>query len=112
MFGIAPSLVPETFGGVVVEAMRARRPIISSSLGGPLDTVEHGRTGFLIPPGDVDGLRRSMQTLIDDASLRERMGQLGRERVERLFSTDAVVPQYEALYREVVASSRHSRRSP
>jgi glycosyltransferase involved in cell wall biosynthesis len=109
MFGIAPSLVPETFGGVVVEAMGARRAIIASSLGGPLDIVDDGRTGFLVTPGHVDGLRRSMQTLIDDTSLRERMGQLGRQRVERLFSTDAVVPQYEAFYRNVVGASRQGR---
>jgi glycosyltransferase involved in cell wall biosynthesis len=89
--------------------MRAGRSIIASSLGGPLDTIEHGRTGFLVPPDDVDGLRRSMQTLIDDASLREQMGLLGRERVERLFSTDAVIPQFEALYRTVLAAASNGR---
>jgi glycosyltransferase involved in cell wall biosynthesis len=112
MFGIAPSLVPETFGGVVIEAMLAGRAIIASSLGGPMDTVEDGRTGLLVAPGDVDGLKRSMQTLIDDPSLRDRMGLLARERVERFFSTDAVVPQYEAFYANVVAASQDGRQHP
>jgi glycosyltransferase involved in cell wall biosynthesis len=105
MFGVAPSLVPETFGGVVVEAMAAQRAIIASSLGGPLDTIEHGETGLLVPPGDIAALTSAMQTLIDDPSLRERMGVSGRERAERLFSTDAVIPQFEAFYRDVLAIS-------
>jgi len=51
-------------------------------------------------------------TLIDDPSLRDRMGLLARERVERFFSTDAVVPQYEAFYANVVAASQDGRQHP
>jgi glycosyltransferase involved in cell wall biosynthesis len=79
LFGVAPSLWPETFGGTVTEAMQHGRPIVASSLGGPLDTMEHGRTGFLVPPGDVDALTGAMQALVDDPALRERMGTLARE---------------------------------
>jgi glycosyltransferase involved in cell wall biosynthesis len=105
MFGVAPSLVPETFGGVVVEAMAAQRAVIASSLGGPLDTIEHGETGLLVPPGDIAALTSAMQTLVDNPALRERMGITGRLRAERLFSTDVVIPQFEAFYRDVLAVS-------
>jgi glycosyltransferase involved in cell wall biosynthesis len=103
LFGVAPSLVPETFGGTVTEAMQHGRPIVASSLGGPLGTVEHGRTGFLVPPGDVDALTGAMQALVDDPALRERMGTLAREEMQRRFAADIVVPQFEAFYARVVS---------
>jgi glycosyltransferase involved in cell wall biosynthesis len=106
LFGVAPSLVPETFGGAVVEAMQHGRPIVASSLGGPLDTVEHGRTGFLVPPGDVNALSGAMQALVDDPVLRERMGSLAREEMQRRFAVDIVVPQFEALYARVASEQR------
>jgi glycosyltransferase involved in cell wall biosynthesis len=104
MFGVAPSIAPETFGGVVVEAMQHGRPVIASSIGGPLDTVLDGRTGFLVPPGDTDALVRAMQALVDDPGLRERMGSLARTLVRQRYQAGVVVPQFERLYHQVVGS--------
>jgi glycosyltransferase involved in cell wall biosynthesis len=101
MFGILPSLVPETFGAVVTEAMQCGRPMIATSIGGPLDTVQPGETGLLVPPGDVAALMSAMQTLIDDSALRQRMGALARERVQERFSPDVVIPQYDAFYTRI-----------
>jgi glycosyltransferase involved in cell wall biosynthesis len=106
LFGVAPSLWPETFGGTVTEAMQHGRPIVASSLGGPLDTVEHGRTGFLVPPGDVEALTGAMQALVDDPALRERMGTLAREEMQRRFAADIVVPQFEAFYARIASEWR------
>jgi glycosyltransferase involved in cell wall biosynthesis len=108
LFGVAPSLWPETFGGTVTEAMQHGRPIVASSLGGPLETVEHGRTGFLVPPGDVDALTGAMQALVDDPALRERMGAAAREEMQRRFATEIVIPQFEAFYARI-ASERKRR---
>jgi glycosyltransferase involved in cell wall biosynthesis len=98
LFGVAPSLVPETFGNVVLEAMFSGRAIIASSIGGPLDIVDPAETGFLTAPGDVAGLMRAMQTLVDDPALRDRMGSQARNRVTERFSPEAVVPKFEAMY--------------
>ena len=106
LFGVAPSLVPETFGGVVVEAMRHGRPVVASAIGGPLDIVEHGRNGFLVPPGDVDALSAAMQALVDDRALRERMGNLARQDVQRRFGVHIVVPQFEAFYAGIASKQR------
>jgi glycosyltransferase involved in cell wall biosynthesis len=106
LFGVAPSLWPETFGGVVTEAMLHRRAVVASGIGGPLDTVEPGITGLLVPPGDAGALRGAMQALIDDPARRQRMGEAGRERVERLFATGVVMPHFERLYASLARSAR------
>ena len=48
------STQPEAFGRVVIEAQAMGRPVIASDLGGPVETVEHGVTGWRVPPGDPD----------------------------------------------------------
>jgi glycosyltransferase involved in cell wall biosynthesis len=104
MFGLFPSLWPETFGGVVTEAMWSGRPMIATSIGGALDTVQPGETGLLVPPGDVAALTAAMQTLIDDPALRQRMGALASERVRERFSPDVVIPQFDAFYTRISSS--------
>jgi glycosyltransferase involved in cell wall biosynthesis len=110
LFGVAPSLVPETFGDVVLEAMSSGRPMIASAIGGPLDSIEDQRTGLLVAPGDVRALRDAMRALVDNPQLRERLGANGRARVVELFSTDAVVPRFEALYESILGRIPADRR--
>jgi glycosyltransferase involved in cell wall biosynthesis len=104
LFGVLPSLVPETFGGVITEAMREGRSVVASAIGGPLDIVDPGVTGLLTAPGNVEELRSAMQLLTDDDAMRVRMGVAGRERIER-FAPAVVMPAFEALYERAVAGS-------
>lgn len=100
LFGVVPSVGAETFGNVAVEAMARSRAVIASDVGGLRDIVQHGVTGYLLPPGDVAALADAMRRLIADPSLAQRLGAAGSERVAR-FSAATVVPRYEALYRQV-----------
>ena len=79
-FTVAPSLLPESFGIVALEAAAAGKPTIASALGGLADVVVDGETGFLVPPGDVEGLRGALERLAGDPALRERMGEAARAR--------------------------------
>lgn len=97
LFGVAPSVCPESFGGVLVEAMAHGKAVITSNIGGQTDVVGDGESGLLVPPGDVESLMRSMECLLNDQDLRERLGRGGLERVRR-FTADAVLPQFEQLY--------------
>jgi len=101
--GIAllPSVGPETFGIVMLEAMAAGRPAIASRIGGLPDIIADGETGLLVPPGDVEALRDAMQTLIDNPELRRQMGAAGRCRVNQ-FHANEVVPRIEQLYQVVL----------
>jgi len=100
-FGVAPALWPEPLGNVIMEAMSRGRAVVASAVGGPVDSVLDGVTGLLVPPGDAEALAKAMQRLVLDAGLRDRLGEAGRIRAER-FRADVLVPQFEALYAELV----------
>jgi glycosyltransferase involved in cell wall biosynthesis len=70
----------EGFGVVAAEAMAHGRPVVASAVGGLLDLVADGETGLLVPPGDVQALRVALERLLEDAALRRRMGEAGRQR--------------------------------
>ncbi len=106
LFAVAPSLLPESFGIVALEAAAAGKPAIASDIGGLSDIVADGETGLLVPAGDGGALRAALQRLCDDDGLRARMGEAAARRASKLFSPDAVVPQFEAAYRAGPAAAR------
>lgn len=84
----------ESYGIVNVEAMACARPIVSTKRGGPSETVLHGETGFLVEPGDAQGLARHVITLLRDPDLRRRFGTAGRARVVERFSAQAMTAAF------------------
>jgi glycosyltransferase involved in cell wall biosynthesis len=105
LFTVAPSIWPEPFGLVALEAAAAGKPVIASDIGGLIDIVVDGETGILVPPGDRMALSQAMLKLIDDASLRERMGAAGIDRASH-FSSAALVPRVEAAYERALGLRR------
>ncbi len=99
LFTVAPSILPESFGIVALEAAAAGRPTIASDIGGFKDVVVNGETGLLVPAGDRDALRLALQRLCGDGEMRARMGEAAARRA-KLFGPDAVVPQFEDAYRD------------
>ena len=91
---VIPSLWEEPFGMVATEAMACSKPVVASKAGGLRDSVEDGVTGFHFPPDDADTLSEKIDILLDDPSLREKMGRAGRERAVRLFDWDRIVDFY------------------
>ncbi|MFI1098114.1 glycosyltransferase family 4 protein [Streptomyces sp. NPDC020917] len=71
----------ETFCQTVQEAMASGLPVVAPAAGGPLDLVDHGRTGLLVPPLDQTALRSAVQLLHQNARLRVRYGTAGRAAV-------------------------------
>ncbi len=78
--------VPRT----VLEAMAMGRPVITTDAPGCRETVEEGRNGFLVPPGDVDALARAMERFLNAPDLMEPMGKEGRKMVEERFDVKKV----------------------
>jgi glycosyltransferase involved in cell wall biosynthesis len=98
---VVPSVWPEPFGAVALEAMAAGKPVVASAIEGLSELVVDGSTGILVPPGDVDALRRAMQALVDDPPLRARMGACGQARA-KTFTAEIVASAWERVFEEVV----------
>ena len=102
VLGVVPSTGPEAFGQVAVEAMACGKAVVASDIGGLPDVVVAGKTGLLVPPGDVLALRVALDGLLSDAARRETMGAAGRARARRFFAS-AVAAQVETVYLDVLA---------
>jgi glycosyltransferase involved in cell wall biosynthesis len=103
MFSVAPSLWPEPFGLVALEAAAAGKPIVATAMGGLRDIVVDGETGLLVPPDDRDALAAALRKLIGDGELRARLGAAARERAGD-FSPAAIVPRFEQAYELALAT--------
>jgi glycosyltransferase involved in cell wall biosynthesis len=95
---VNPSL-EESACYTMVEALLMQRGVVASNVGGLPDTVQHGETGLLVPPGDPAALADAVTELLADHQKRREMGCRGRERCLRQFDIHATVAQVEALYR-------------
>lgn len=95
--------VPGRSGGVgaIMEAMAAGRPIVASRLRDSVELLGDGQAGVLIPPNDPAELARQTRRLLDDADLRQRLGEAGRSRAARDFDGGDMVCDYQSLYEEL-----------
>jgi glycosyltransferase involved in cell wall biosynthesis len=86
---VLPSVLPDSFPTVILEAMAASKPVLATRSGGASEMVVEGETGFLIPIGEVESGATALDQLIKNKKLRIEMGQAGRARVLREFSLQA-----------------------
>ncbi len=99
---VLPSTEPDPFPTVVLEAMAAGKPIIAFRHGGVCEMVEDGVSGLLCAPGSSSEMAEAIERLAQSAELRHSMGQAGRERLGRLFTREAFIDRFSALYKELV----------
>ena len=102
----------EPFGLVFLEAMAMKKPVVALDSGGAPEVVEHGKSGLLSQPGDVEGLAANIVTLIRDPALRARMGEYGRCQVQTRFTPRRMAEDTERVYAKVLAVERTSAGSP
>ena len=100
-----PSAQPEPFGGVVMEAMSMGLPVIATRIGGSIEQVIDGETGYLVEPGDPVELAGKLERLLGDETLRRRFGAAGRVRVAGHFSLDRMVGKIVRVYDECLGVS-------
>lgn len=95
----------ETFGQTIQEAHASGIPVVAPRAGGPIDLVEHGVDGLLVPPSDDRGLRAAVKMLSADAPLRLRMGEAGRRAVLGR-SWESICSELVGHYQRVIAGHR------
>ena len=91
----------ESFGVVLLEAMRYGKPLVASDLrdSGMTHVVRPGQNGMLVPPEDAEALRAALRHLAAHPRERRLLGALGRERFHRDFTVEAVARRIRELYR-------------
>jgi rhamnosyl/mannosyltransferase len=106
-FLVLPSVtVEERFGIVLLEAMAAGRPIITTAVPtGVREVNVPGETGLEVPLQDVAALAEALETLAHDPFKREQMGDAGRRRVEKYFTRALMAQRHIELYERVLAYS-------
>ncbi|MGE5309295.1 MAG: glycosyltransferase family 4 protein [Deltaproteobacteria bacterium] len=103
---VVPSLW-ETFPYVALEAMAFGRPIVASRVGGMLDIIREGRTGFLVPPNDPVALSRGIIKLLKDQQAAAEMGKQGKELLDQKYSFEKIIRAQVEHYHKVIATFPH-----
>jgi glycosyltransferase involved in cell wall biosynthesis len=83
--------------------MFSGRAILASSVGGIPEVLEEGHDALLVPPGEVTPLVHGLAKLIEDRSLRARLGEAAASRARAQYSVAAMTDAYETMYRKVTA---------
>jgi glycosyltransferase involved in cell wall biosynthesis len=98
----------DVFPTVIIEAMAAARPVVSTRLAGIPESIVHGETGLLVPPEDTMALAEALGRLIQDAKLRLHYGRAGRERIEQHFQIEHTVAALIELLQKTPGASTKS----
>lgn len=101
-FFVFPPIEPEGHPRVLLEAMAAGLPIITTAQGAIVETVVEGVTGFFVPPGDAEAIIERIAGWMCDPEMMHRMGQAGRERYLKHYTEQISNQRLAALFTEVL----------
>lgn len=100
---VLPSIKPEPFGRVTVEAMTQGRAVIATNHGGTVELIEDGVTGMLVPPADSKALAAAIERLLADPVLRNKIGEAAAVYAQEHFGLPAHSEQMRKVIDDLVA---------
>ena len=103
---VLPSLI-ESMPMCLLEAMAAGRPVIATRVGAIPKFITSKHTGWLIEPGDVNGLAAAICHLLSNPELASQLGEKGREYISQHFSATSMAKNYMQAYGQVLANQQH-----
>jgi glycosyltransferase involved in cell wall biosynthesis len=104
------SVKPEPFGRVIAEGMAMGKPVVASMNGGPLEIIQDGRTGYLVPSDDPEKLAHRIIELLSDRSRAGALGRKARQDAVARFSPRSHARLIEQVYENVLMSHRRARK--
>ncbi len=104
-----PSILPESFGMVGLEAMAHSRPVVAFDVGGISSWLRDGENGFLVQPGDLVSLAKGIDLLLADRGLARRIGCRGYQLLMREYNPDTHLARLLKIYERAVQSFKKSK---
>ena len=104
---IQPSFY-ENLANATIEAAAMELPVVSSDVGGQSEIVDHGITGILVPPNNIEAMAEAIETLINDPEKRIEMGKKGRQKVLEKFTIEREVNEWVIFYQKLLKNIEDS----
>jgi glycosyltransferase involved in cell wall biosynthesis len=102
---VVPSRIPEGLGNVVLEGMAEGRAVVASRMGGIKELVRDGETGWLVEPGSATALADSIERVLADRVLAERLGTDGRKLAGESYSQERLIHSWRAVLEHTIGSN-------
>lgn len=99
---VLPSILTESFGMILIEAMATGKTVIASNLPGVRTVVDDGKDGLLIVPKNVNDLTSKIQYLLDNEELRSKFGKSGREKIKKRYPWEKIAKETEKVYLSLI----------
>ena len=103
---VIPSLIPESFCLVGIEAMSFGIPVVAFDVGGIREWLKHGKNGFLVKRGDIKGLVYYIRLLLENKTLAQKLGEEGQRIVKEKFSRKKHIEKLINIYENVLNARR------
>lgn len=92
----------EGMPNTLLESMAAGLPVVATAVGGSVEVVKHGETGYLVPPEDVEKLSEKILLLLENPEKRQEMAQKARQRFRKKFFIEIMTDRYEDIIRYAI----------
>lgn len=99
---VVPSIYPDSFPTVGLEAMALARPVVGFAIGGIPEWLDHEKTGLLVKTQDVPELARAVDYLLRNPAIASQMGAAGRQKYDEQFTPDVHMAKLLRIYREAM----------
>jgi glycosyltransferase involved in cell wall biosynthesis len=99
---VNPTIRQNGYDLTIVEAMACGKPVVVSNLGSVPTVIEHDVNGILVPPGNIDMLRKKIVKVLKDKKLASRLGNAARKKVVKEFNLDKMVENTIKVYEDVI----------
>jgi glycosyltransferase involved in cell wall biosynthesis len=106
---VYPSRGGEGIPRALLEAMACAAPVVATDVSGIPEAVEHMKTGLIVKPQDVQQLSTTINIILEDERLARNLGLRAREKIEREFSYDVVIPQIAKVLKDVAENDSETR---
>ncbi|MGH7398833.1 MAG: glycosyltransferase family 4 protein, partial [Candidatus Rokuibacteriota bacterium] len=97
-----PSVKPEPFGRVIIEAMAMGKTVVASRAGGPPEIITHEQNGLLVPPHEEEPLGAAIIRLLTEPGFAAQIAACGQQEARRRFSLTAHVDAMQEIYAELI----------